>query len=178
MQTPSSFCTERLFRRIVNTADVEAGIYCCGLWDSNGFWIRHPRNHRTANAEASGQQANSEARSCLSGGTAAPILLVPPNGATVDTLLRVFRCYGGESETPTGLGLELALDAQFRAKIRSLSHTPARGEWKWRYGGPPNLEPATTYYGPACFEYDWGGSLGPWSKVWFFATAAVPSSLR
>jgi len=96
-----------------------------------------------------------------------PTLIFPGNGATLNTLIPVFRWDAGDCAYATLLQIELCRDPGFTRPVFWLHYPPAQGEGEFRFG--VNLEPATTYYWRAWLECG-DTTQGPFSDVWSFTS--------
>ena len=105
----------------------------------------------------------------VAGCTTAPILLDPPDGAALDTLIPLFRWDFGNNPQATWFRIEVGLDQGLTQPVYWMrTWGLLRGISQWRID--INLDPATTYYWRAYLGC--GDTQGPYSQVRSFTTGS------
>lgn len=103
-----------------------------------------------------------------------PVLLAPENGATLDTLIPLYRWTNTNDPAATIVVQEVATDPSFVNVVSAFSTGLSEGEAELR-NVYQNLEPATTYYWRMalhCDDGEWPWVEGPWSETWSFTTGS------
>ncbi len=101
----------------------------------------------------------------------APMLLSPPNGSHLDTLIPALTWARGDSPFISHTSLEVAEDPEFRQNVFGISFMSGILVVN-TYQMEENLEPNTLYYWRTQTRCDDGRIHGPFSETWTFTTGS------